>query len=62
MTTDAYRQGAAARLSDQAEPDCPYTPGTPEYSDFADGFCEAAVLQVPAYMTTGEESHVEDIG
>lgn len=47
MKSDAYMKGREARLSDDAEPLCPFTAGTFEYSDFADGFCEARPLTVP---------------
>ena len=35
----AWRQGLAARRGDDPEPRAPYEPGTPSYTEFADGYC-----------------------
>lgn len=35
-----YNEGKEAAESWDAEPECPYEPGTAEYSSFADGFCD----------------------
>lgn len=37
---DAYNEGLAAHSQCELEPVCHYEPGTGEYKDFADGFCE----------------------
>lgn len=43
----SYQEGAAARLSNNPEPDRPYAPGSPEYTHFAEGFCNAKPLSIP---------------
>jgi hypothetical protein len=42
-----YELGAAARLSNDPEPVCPFPEHTREYSQYAEGFCEAKPLTVP---------------
>ncbi len=40
MLSNAYREGLAAQAAGIPEPTCRYTPGTPEYRDFANGYCQ----------------------
>tara|TARA_R110002126_G_scaffold10384_7_gene47321 strand:- start:2621 stop:2830 length:210 start_codon:yes stop_codon:yes gene_type:complete len=43
----SYQESAAARISNNPEPDCPYAPGSPEYTHFAEGFCNAKPISIP---------------
>lgn len=42
-----YDEGLAARQSDAWEPECPYTPGTAEYAEFARGYCSLPFKRFP---------------
>lgn len=45
--TKAYKEGERARLSGHLEPMCPYAPGSNDYTEFANGFCEVKPLIAP---------------
>lgn len=53
-----YKLGEVARLSDSPEPFCPFCPGSDDYKQFAEGFCNAKPLpfehdphKLPPYVT-----------